>query len=307
MKGAPIEHRITPSDAELCYFEWGSARAGEPTWLFCHATGFHARCWDQVIAELPDGAHAIAVDTRGHGRSAKVPPYVWENFGSDLTGLIEALDLFAIIGVGHSMGGHALTQAMASNSSRFTRAVLVDPVIFDPTIGERMPNGAFADASEHPVARRKAEFESWQAMYERFAERNPYSLWRPDVLKDYCQYGVLPAEDSSAFTLACPPVVEASVYMGSTKFDLMPLLKKVLVPVTVLRARTREADAETLDFSSSPTWPGLGDALPDGFDIHLPELTHFIAMQAPELVAHCAMTHVKARAEIENFLGEFSV
>lgn len=306
MKGAPIEHRITPGDAELCYFEWGSARAGQPTWLFCHATGFHARCWDKVVAELPDSAHVIAVDTRGHGRSAKVPAYAWENFGSDLVGLIEALDLFAIIGVGHSMGGHALTQAMASNSSRFARAVLVDPVIFDPTIGERMPNNTFADASEHPVARRKAEFESWQAMYERFAERNPYSLWRPDVLKDYCQYGVLPAEKGDGFTLACPPVVEASVYMGSTKFDLMPLLKKVRVPATVLRARSREPDAEGLDFSTSPTWPGLADALPDGFDIHMPELTHFIAMQAPELVAHCAMNHVTSRADIENFLGEFS-
>jgi len=264
VKGAPIEHRITPGDAELCYFEWGSSRAGQPTWLFCHATGFHARCWDKVIAQLPDDAHAIAVDARGHGRSAKVPPFVWESFGSDLVGLIEALDLPAIIGVGHSMGGHALTQAIAHNSSRFERAVLVDPVIFDPTVGERMPNGSFADASEHPVARRKGEFESWQAMYERFADRSPYSLWRTDVLKDYCEYGVLPAEDSDAYALACPPVVEASVYMGSTDFNLMPLLKKVGIPVTVLRARARELDAEGLDFTTSPTWSGLADALPDG-------------------------------------------
>jgi len=306
VKGAPIEHRVTPGDAELCYFEWGSPRAGEPTWLFCHATGFHARCWDKVIAQLPEGAHAIAVDARGHGRSAKVPPFVWESFGSDLVGLIEALDLPAIIGVGHSMGGHALTQAIAHNSSRFERAVLVDPVIFDPTIGERMPNNTFADASEHPVARRKSEFESWQAMYERFADRSPYSLWRADVLKDYCEYGVLPAEDSDAFTLACPPVVEASVYMGSTDFNLMPLLKKVGVPVTVLRARARELDAEGLDFTTSPTWFGLADALPDGVDIHLPELTHFIAMQAPELVARCAISHITARAELEDLLVEFS-
>jgi len=302
--GGPIEHRLTPGDAELCYFEWGSPRVGEPTWLFCHATGFHARCWDQVITALPDGAHAIAVDARGHGRSAKVPPFVWESFGRDLVGLLEALDLRGMIGVGHSMGGHALTQAIAHDSQRFERAVLVDPVIFDPEIGERMPNREFADAAEHPVARRKAEFESWQAMFERFADRNPYSLWRPAVLKDYCQYGVLSAED--AFTLACPPVVEASVYMGSTDYDLMPLLEKVQVPVTVLRARSREPDAEGLDFSTSPTWHGLADALPKGVDIHLPELTHFIAMQTPELVARCATAHVSSREEIADLLTEFT-
>lgn len=305
MKGASIEHRVTPGDAELCYFEWGAARAGEPTWLFCHATGFHARCWDKVIAELPEKAHVIAVDTRGHGRSAKVPPYDWENFGSDLIGVIETLNLRSIIGIGHSMGGHALTQAIAGDSSRFERAVLVDPVIFDPEIGERMPNSVFEDASEHPVARRKGEFESWQAMYQRFAERSPYSLWRPDVLEDYCQYGVLPTGDANIFALACPPVVEASVYMGSTKFNLLPLLEKVRVPVAVLRAREREPDAEGLDFSSSPTWSGLAAALPDGVDIHLPELTHFIAMQAPELVARCATQHVGSRTELEDLLAEF--
>ena len=40
-----------------------------------------------------------------------------------------------------------------------------------------------------------------------------------------------------------------------------------------------------MDFSQSPTWEGLADAFPRGRDVYRPELTHFIPMQRPELVA----------------------
>jgi hypothetical protein len=40
-----------------------------------------------------------------------------------------------------------------------------------------------------------------------------------------------------------------------------------------------------MDFASSPTWHGVAAAFPDGRDVYLPELTHFIPMQDPELTA----------------------
>ena len=39
---------------DIAVFEWGQARADQPSILFVHATGFHARIWDQVIAHLPE-------------------------------------------------------------------------------------------------------------------------------------------------------------------------------------------------------------------------------------------------------------
>ena len=139
----------------LCWFEWGPEFRQSGTTLLVHATGFHARCWDQTVAHLGD-RHVIAVDMRGHGRSDKKPPYTWDVFGSDLAGLIKALDLSHIVGAGHSMGGHSLCQAVAAQQSRFSRLVLVDPVIlspqayamFEPTSGE-----------SHPVSRRRNLFD----------------------------------------------------------------------------------------------------------------------------------------------------
>lgn len=302
----PQEHRIAVNGTQLCYFEWGQPVADQPSWLFCHATGFHARCWDQVIAGLPADAHVIALDTRGHGRSDKVPPYDWFTFGEDVRAVVNALDLHQLIGVGHSMGGHALTSAAAHEPQRFSRLLLVDPVIFDPDVEPAESGMALADASEHPVARRKADFASWEEMYERFADRMPYAVWRRPVLADYCRFGVLPQAEGQGVTLACPPIVEASVYMGSLRSDLRPLLARVTMPVTVLRVRERDPDAQGMDFSTSPTWPALAAQLPDAADIYLPELTHLVSMQAPELVSRCAMKHVVRREELADLLAEFN-
>ena len=102
MNKGPQQHEFQTSGARLTYFEWGSP-AG-PVVLLIHATGFHARCWDQVVKLLPDDYHVYAVDMRGHGRSENVPPYVWRTFGEDLNELVEHLDLSDAVGVGHSMG-----------------------------------------------------------------------------------------------------------------------------------------------------------------------------------------------------------
>jgi hypothetical protein len=40
-----------------------------------------------------------------------------------------------------------------------------------------------------------------------------------------------------------------------------------------------------MDFAASPTWPKLAAQFARGRDVYLPELTHFIPMQAPDLVA----------------------
>ena len=63
-------------------------------------------------------------------------------------------------------------------------------------------------------------------------------------------------------------------------------LRKVTIPVVILRAKIRDPkDHNIMDFSMSPTWPELAAHFPDARDVYLPQLTHFIPMQEPELVA----------------------
>src|SRR3954454_6043345 len=112
---------------DLAVWDWPGA--GPPI-LFAHATGFHGRCWDAVIRRLP-GRRAIAVELRGHGRSAKPdPPYRWSDFGADVAEVARQLDLLGAVGVGHSMGGHSMAIAAARRPEAFSSLLLVDPVIF---------------------------------------------------------------------------------------------------------------------------------------------------------------------------------
>lgn len=279
----PREAKLTTDELTLTYFEWGNP--SDQTVLLVHATGFHARCWDQVVARLPDNVHVLAPDMRGHGRSDEVPPYNWASFGRDLQAFATALEVQGAIGVGHSMGGHCITQLAGERPECFRELVLLDPVIFEPEAYLTNSDQGFATAEEHPVARRREHWDSWQDMQASLAGKGTFGLWDPQVFADYCRHGVLAADDGVGVRLACPALVEASVYLGSSETDVHQLIPNIDMPVTVLRAPPRDPGSVELDFSKSPTVPDLASRFPQAQDVLLEELTHFIPMQAPQLVA----------------------
>src|ERR1051325_2009778 len=190
---------------EMAVWDWPG---DGPPLLFAHATGFHGRCWDQIIGGLP-GRRAIAVDCGGHGRSAKPdPPFPWRNFGHDLAEVARQLDLRDAIGVGHSMGGHSVTLAAALRPEAFSSLLLLDPTIF-----ERDYYGQPKRHDASFVLKRRNRWASPGEMFERFHDRSPFANWRPEVLRDYCEFGLLP--DGDGYVLACPPAVEAAIYADS--------------------------------------------------------------------------------------------
>lgn len=236
------------------------------------------------MAELPETCRVIAIDLRGHGRSSKTGPFGWFDIGNDVVEFVDALDLSNIVVAGHSMGGHCALYASSHRTGRFKAMVLVDPVVLAPEQYAEQTDGALAfESGEHPIARRKASWNSPEEMFENFKDRHPFSLWQQSVLRDYCHFGLLRTTDG--YALACPPKIEAQIYTGTGKRDLKTLLPRVTRPTVVMRAKQRIGPRQTMDFSNSPTWSGLAQALPSARDIYLPELTHFIPMQRPDLVA----------------------
>lgn len=171
--------------------------------------------------------------------------------------------------------------------------MLVDPVMHAPEIAGVRRFADLAGPEDHPVARRRDRWPDWRAFRDRFKDRKPYSLWRPEILEDYCRYGLRPAPDGDGFELACAPILEASIYFNSWRANILDRLMRIRAPVTVLRARYTERDpSQPTDYLRSTTWSGLARRFPDAEDVYLPDLTHFIPMQAPGLVAG----HVQALA-----------
>ena len=284
----------------LCVFEWGNAPSDRtPSIVLAHATGFHARCWDRVSRLLP-GLHVLAVDLRGHGRSGGDTLGDWRELGADLatlaTALSTALGVSRALWVGHSMGGHAVTVAAAQAPAAVGRLLLLDPVIFAPEAYERRWNPmAPPPGQRHPVARRRNRFASAEEMFDTLRPRAPFADFDEAALRDYCRHGLRPAVDGDGLDLCCAPDFEARVYeTGASNAAIHADVRAVAVPVTVARARQPSEPTHLQDFSYSPTWPGLAQAFADGRDVPLPELGHFIPMQAPERTA--ALIRAEAQA-----------
>ena len=276
------EFRLDIGDIELAGIEWPGQ--GDPI-LLLHATGFHSRCWNQVVRQLP-GRHVYAMDLRFHGNSGSRGAADWRLMAEDIHQAIDRLDLERLVGVGHSIGGHLIARAAARAPQRFKHLVLIDPVIMSAERYAQFQRfSTTLNAGDHPVSRRKNQWRDASEMYERFRDRAPFNTWQPEVLRDYCDYALRPADESALRQLACDPVNEAGIYLNQKGNEIiLQELPNIVTPVTLLRAPPGE-DAMP-DLSTSPTWPGLAAALPDCTEVYLPELNHFIPMQAPELVAN---------------------
>lgn len=274
----------------LNVYEWEGIG---PPLLLVHAAGFHARVWDKIIKALGN-RHVYAVDLRCHGLSENsASPYSFQLFGDDLIGLIETLDLSDITACGHSMGGHVVLQAACKLPHRFKRILLLDPVIFTPD----SPDPTQTDPAKSPIASRRNEWVSADEMFTRFSSRPPFSDWDPQVLRDYCDYGLVPKStskktptgehkiDSELFELACPPLCEAAIYQSSGNGLLLEHLSSITAAVKILRVKERTKDDAPFDFRPSATYKGLVGLIPGAIENYLPGHTHFIPMEDPHLVA----------------------
>lgn len=280
-----VEKNAVVNGIKLTYFERGIAfRSQKPSLLFLHATGFHARIWDKIINNLGDH-HVIAVDQRGHGRSEKRKIQHWGEFVADISELIKQLDLINIIGIGHSMGAHALIGAAGNLEERFNRLIAIDPVIPEESAYHEQSSEFVKSTEDQPTARRRNEFDSPETMAERLVNKGSYSIFDPDMFKDYCRYGLLPNDKGKGYVLACPPEIEASVYMTSrSNADIYAAVRSIDIPVLVLRAKELAADRDPTDFSVSPTWPSLVNEFKNGREIHFPGNTHFLPMELPDKI-----------------------
>ena len=90
-----------------------------PILLFAHASGFHSMIWSEIIKNLTN-YNCIAIDFSGHGESDNPElEYKWDQFSDELSSLIKLLDLNNIVGIGHSLGGYAVTHTTKNLLERF--------------------------------------------------------------------------------------------------------------------------------------------------------------------------------------------
>ncbi len=114
-------------------------------------------------------------------------------------------------------------------------------------------------------------------MFESLRKRVPFDTWDKGVLRDYCEYGLLPHE-GEGMRLACPPFAEAATFSHSLDTNPWPALARLGGPVSVMRGLMTHGLPST-------TSPRTASAIPKGEDIPIAACNHFIPMERPDLVA----------------------
>ena len=111
------------------YAESGGGASGEagPAVLMLHGLLGRASHWAPTARRLAPCHRAVALDQRGHGRSAKPEgPYSPEAYAQDAIAAIEQLGLAPVILVGHSMGALTAWQCAARRPDLVAAVVICD-------------------------------------------------------------------------------------------------------------------------------------------------------------------------------------
>src|SRR5260221_2207101 len=138
----PRSSFVDVNGIRLHTLDWGGD--GAPI-VILHATGFLGRIYRPLAERLRAIGHVYSYDQRGHGDSANAPDehYDWNATMKDLEGFISAMGWQSVRAIGHSAGATAIGALAAERPDLISRAVLVEPVIFEsptaPELGWRNP------------------------------------------------------------------------------------------------------------------------------------------------------------------------
>ncbi len=274
---SPKSSFIEVNGVRLHVQDWGGA--GSPIVLL-HATGFLGWVYRAIAEQLRAAGPVYSFDQRGHGDSGPSPSgdYNWELTMRDLEAFIDAMGLEGARAFGHSAGATAIGALGAVRPDLISRAVLIEPVIFEhpsaPELGWRNP-------FRERTLKRKRVFDSVDAMFENFDRKLPYSTWRKDMLRDYCEHGTRQTTDGRR-QLKCAPETEARIYETSRDFAGLGMMLKNPAPQLVLFG----ARSDSLGIALADR---VARDITNGKVVTVPDAGHFLAMEQPDYVARQAI------------------
>jgi non-heme chloroperoxidase len=117
---------ITAADSTSMFVcDWGDPAA--PPVVFVHAWGLNGDMWGAQVPALADaGFRPVTYDQRGFGRSGRPRSgYDLDVLADDLAAVVSALDLRAIILVGHCLGAQVAVRYLTRHPSREVAGVVL--------------------------------------------------------------------------------------------------------------------------------------------------------------------------------------
>jgi len=260
----------TENDApiEIHYEDHGS---GQPVVLI-HGYPLNGNSWERQERELlAAGYRCVSYDRRGFGRSSQpTKGYDYDTFASDLSALIEHLDLRDVVLCGFSMGTGEVTRYLGSyGSARVSKAVLIGVIPPFLLKTEDNPEGVDGQVFEDiKAAVVKDRYAFFKAFFDDFYNVNTLG---PDRISDEAW--------QASFNVAAGSSPYASYACVDTWLtDFREDLPRIDIPTLVLHG----TDDRTLPFAA--TAARLGDHISDVTIVPVEGGPHNIGWTHPEEV-----------------------
>jgi esterase len=117
---------LRAADGCLLAYRSGGPADGVPV-ILLHGMAGRSDTWDAVAGALiAVGRRVIALDLRGHGHSGRAASYPLSDFRTDVTTLLDQLQLPQVDLVGHSLGGFIALSVAAQQPTRVRRLLIED-------------------------------------------------------------------------------------------------------------------------------------------------------------------------------------
>lgn len=253
---------------EIHYEDHGS---GRPVVLI-HGYPLNGNSWERQERELlAAGYRCVSYDRRGFGRSSQpTKGYDYDTFASDLSALIEHLDLRDVVLCGFSMGTGEVTRYLGSyGSARVSEAVLIGVIPPFLLKTEDNPEGVDGQVFEDiKAAVVKDRYAFFKAFFDDFYNVNTLG---PDRISDQAW--------QASFNVAAGSSPYASYACVDTWLtDFREDLPRIDIPTLVLHG----TDDRTLPFAA--TAARLGDLISDVTIVPVEGGPHNIGWTHPEEV-----------------------
>jgi pimeloyl-ACP methyl ester carboxylesterase len=217
--------------------------SGRPVLHMLHGNGFCSRMYQPMLQQLTQHYDLFLSDAQGHGDSDHGGAFVGWNHSARLAtdAWLAHKHLYAdvrVYGVGHSFGGVLTALMHTQTPSPFHAAVLLDPVLFTPTMLTLMRslNGVRL-YHKNPLAkaalRRRQHWPDQDSAFSYLHNRGMFANWHPDALAAYINHALKPTEQG--LSLKCLPEREADIF-ASYPENLWRQLAQPCPPVRVIYA-----------------------------------------------------------------------
>lgn len=279
---------IGPAHERIALARWTAGTLDKPPALLLHGTGFVAEVWDEVARDLAASYTVYALDRRGHGQSHKpaADGYHFQDYAEDVCKIIAALGLRDIYGIGHSAGATDLLLAAKLLPQHFSRLFVIEPTVMDPRAA-RDGSAGQGDAAVQGVLRRQAEFDSFDAVFQRYRAAPAFVDWTEDSLWAYVRHGFEPSENGRV-RLLCTPKIESAIlrpifeameqtYAGGSRGNPFMWLTEIKRPVRIATTEKSWAIYKEMAARAAALIPHASKLAFDG-------VGHSVAQEAPERV-----------------------